>query len=65
MGFEPAKAVMRVVANFSRMEFKSSGLIRGDDAEVVGTDAEVDWFEVSKDAVLKILDPARTNFTAL
>ena len=42
VGFEPAKAVMRVAMNLSRMAERSSDLIWGADVDVAGADVEVE-----------------------
>ena len=42
LGLEPANAVMRVDANFSKSAFKSSVLMCGADIEVKGTEVDVE-----------------------
>lgn len=70
MGFAPARAVTRVVANLSSIADKSSVLIWVDDGtgsedvEVVGAGGKIEGREPSKDVAVDVLDPARTNFAA-
>ena len=64
VGFEPAKVVMRVAVNFSRIAKRSSNLIWGADVDVVGTEVEVKEWELRSDVVSEVFEPAKMNLAA-
>ena len=64
MGFVPAKVVMRVAVNFSRIAMRSSDLIWGDNVEVVGIDEEPAECGLSREVESEMIDPAKMNFAA-
>jgi hypothetical protein len=62
-GLDPAKVVMSVDANFSKIVYTSSDLICGANVEVVGTEVDVEAEpKVCKFVACEVAIPAKTNF---